>query len=167
MLADFSPPNYFTADPFYSMKRLFLPLALLTFAAMERGSAVEEKDVVGPTVTITNPALGAIIKNEKIVVSGTVTDNKQDPSAVAVTVPVTPVNTVTLAGVKAVQYRFNGSKIWHNAILIPGATSTAASTYAFTFRLKKGSTKSVSIRGQDNNKNEGDITTIKVKRRSY
>ncbi len=158
----------------YLMKSSLLALSLLLLIATERGFAAVEPDTVGPTITITTPAIGAVLRDEKIVVAGTSKDNKQDPTAVAAG---GAANTVNLAGVKNVQYRFAGEKRWRSAILIPGAatttttgtppvttTTTGDPTWVFQFKSRKGQSQRVSIRGLDKSGNEGDIITINLKR---
>jgi hypothetical protein len=168
-----SLPQILPTEP---MKYTLLALSLLFLAAAERGFAIAEADTVGPTITITSPAIGAVLKNEKIVVAGTSKDNKQDPTPSAAG---GTANTVTLAGVKYVQYRFAGEKRWRQAILIPGTatttttgtgatavttTTTGDPTWVFQFKSRRGQSQRVSIRGIDNNGNEGDIITINLKR---
>ena len=76
-----------------------------------------------------------------------------------------------LAGLERVEYRTQGSKKWHSAMLIPGATTgtggtatTAADTWAFTLKLKRGSNVNVSVRALDKNGNESDTIIRRIKR---
>jgi hypothetical protein len=145
------------------MKSLLLALSLLFLTAIDRSFAAVEPDIVGPTVTVVNPAIGVLATTELVVVSGTAKDNKQAPTATTAATP----NTVNLAGVRSVQYRYAGQKSWRKAIIIPGATAgttTADPTWVFTFKLAKGANKRVSIRSTDNEGNIGDIITIRIKR---
>ena len=158
------PTHHLNFSRMNLMKSPLLALSLLLFVATERGFAIAEADIVGPTITITTPAIGAVLRDEKIVVSGTAKDNAQAPTPVATG---GTANTVTLAGVKSVQYRFAGQKKWRTAILIPGTTSgttTTDPTWVFQFKSRRGQSQRVSIRGLDNNGNEGDIITINLKR---
>jgi hypothetical protein len=143
------------------MKKIILALTLLALAAPTRSSAAVEKDIVGPTVLILTPGLGAVglpQKAEKVVVSGTVTDNVQ-PAATG--------NTATASGISLIEYRFAGSKKWRSAIIVTGPTSTTGTTvsdWVFTFKLNKGSNKKVSVRGKDKEGNYGAVITFNVKR---
>ncbi len=150
------------------MKSLLLALSLLFLTAIDRSFAAVEPDIVGPTVTVVNPAIGVLATTELVVVSGTAKDNKQAPTAVATGATA---NTVNLAGVRSVQYRFAGQKSWRKAIIIPGTASGSGATatagdpsWVFTFKLAKGANKRVSIRSTDNEGNIGDIITIRIKR---
>ena len=158
------------------MKPLVLALSLLMLAVTPRSFAAVEADDAGPTVEVVTPAIGALLTDEKIVVSGTAEDNKQDPAVTG--------NTVDFATLSLVQYRFAGSKKWRNAIVIMGkvtktttaATATAPavttttqeeSRWVFSFKLKKGQSRTVSIRGKDKAGNYGDVTTIRLKRQRF
>jgi hypothetical protein len=153
--------------------RLFLSLFLLLTAGHSFAGVVS--DDTGPTVEIDTPAVGALLTDEKIVFSGTADDNKQTPATG---------DTVDLSGLSLVQYRFAGSKKWRNAIVVMGkititttpatatapattTTTQAQSTWVFAFKLKKGQSRTVSIRGKDRLGNYGDITTVRVKRARY
>jgi hypothetical protein len=169
-----SPSGTAAPDPIFSslhpMKTTLLALSLLTLAFAGIGLAVEV-DQLGPTVKIVTPAIGTLPAEEKVVVSGTVSDNAQTGA--------------TAKGIGVLQYRYSGSKKWRNAMIIPGkstaavpevknadgtvktpgvAATTGDGTFAFSIKLAKGETKSVSVRGKDKGGNIGDTITLRIKR---
>jgi hypothetical protein len=140
---------------FPAMNRFTFALCSIALLSTSAVQAVEQADTQPPTITLTNPALGAIQTQDRITVSGTAVDTVQAATGTG--------NTVPAASIKKVEYRLSGSKKWHSAILIPG-TAAGNITWAFTIKLGKGKSTYVSVRSSDNAGNESDIITRFVKR---
>jgi hypothetical protein len=173
LLCPSNPPFPEPIMKFPSLPLLALALFQMTpFTASQAG----ERDTLGPTLAWTLPALGTVATSEKVTFSGTAQDQKQ--LGTPTTTPGTGTGTgtattatVDLAGLERVEYRVQGSKKWHSAILIPGATTgtgaTATSgpdTWAFTLKLKRGSNLNISVRAVDKNGNESDTIMRRIKR---